>query len=132
MLRNLMLFSLVIMFGGRISVSFELPLPASMNASNGKLRIRHEISKSLWLFSGGDFAAQSFLLFPGLGRKVLAEIGCLKKRTDLQLRIAGHGIRAALHPLDRLFHRAHLPDPVSRHQFLGLGKRSVDDSPLAT
>src|SRR5260370_23163576 len=37
----------------------------------------------------------------------------------------------AREPLDRLLHRLYLPQPEPRDQFLGLGERPVDYSPLA-
>src|SRR2546422_538868 len=50
---------------------------------------------------------------------------------DLDLRLTGHRVRAALDPLDRLFLRLALPDPVAGDQLLRLGERSVDDGALA-
>src|SRR4051794_11491274 len=49
---------------------------------------------------------------------------------DLDLRRAGHRVRAALDPLDRLVHRADLPEPEAGDELLGLGERPVDDGPL--
>src|ERR1700758_3684653 len=69
--------------------------------------------KIVSLFSGGDFLAQALFFLPGLGGEVFAEIASLEYRTNIDIRLAGHRIRAALQPFNRLFHGSHLPDPVA-------------------
>src|SRR5258708_34670585 len=46
-------------------------------------------------------------------------------------RTSGHGIGTALHPPPRLVDRSHLPEPETRDEFLGLGKRPVDHGSIA-
>src|SRR6185503_13231519 len=52
------------------------------------------------------------------------------QRPDLDVRIARHGIRAALHPFDHFLQRPGLQDPETRHQLLGLRERAVDHRAL--
>src|ERR1039458_8517149 len=47
-------------------------------------------------------------------------------RSDVRL-FAGHGIRTALDPVQRLVHRLDLPDPEAGDQFLGLGEGAIHD-----
>src|SRR5262249_26942066 len=42
-----------------------------------------------------------------------------------------HRIGTAPDPLDRFFHRLHLPQPIAGDQLLGLGEGAVNDLPLA-
>src|SRR5262249_24102386 len=48
-------------------------------------------------------------------------------RANLDLRLGRHRVGAALHPVHRLLHRLHLPEPVARDQFLGLGEWTVSN-----
>src|SRR5215469_12151907 len=77
-----------------------------------------------------DLRPQPGLLFPEFWSKVSAEILRFKHRTDLQFALAIMWIRATLCPLQRLFHRTHLPQPEARDQFLRLRKRTVDHCAL--
>src|SRR5215469_1714023 len=82
----------------------------------------------LSLFRFRHFLPQPFLLLLQLRRQVLAKVGRLKHPPDLDLLSPVEG--RPLQPLHRLFHRPHLPQPVPGNQFLGLGKRSVNDRPV--
>src|SRR5208337_3472449 len=63
-------------------------------------------------------------------RERRAKIRRLEHRPNLDLRILGHRIGAALHPLDGLLDGFHLPQPEAGDQFLGLGEGSVEHRPL--
>src|SRR5690606_31848892 len=79
-----------------------------------------------------ELGAQLLLLGAQLGREFLAEVLGLEHRADLDLGLlAGHRIRAAPDPLERLLHRLDLPDPEAGDQLLGLGEGPVDDGLLA-
>src|SRR5262249_29200644 len=66
-----------------------------------------------------------------LGRERIAEVLGLEDLADLDLAFFVMRIRTALHPLDRLVPRLHLPDPEARDELFRFGERSVDDRPLA-
>src|SRR5207244_2161076 len=79
-------------------------------------RRRHRLAVRLGLLP------QARLLLAQLGSELLAEVLSLEDRTDLDDRLAaGHRVRDALDPLNRLVERLHLPHPVAREQLLGLG-----------
>src|SRR5690625_1682629 len=48
-----------------------------------------------------------------LRRELLAKIGGLKQRANLDLRLARRRLRAALHPLDGLLEGSNLPQPIA-------------------
>src|SRR4029079_11369721 len=58
-----------------------------------------------------DLRADPLLLLAQLGRELVAELLHLIDLADLDLRGAGHRVRAALDPLERLLERLALPDP---------------------
>src|SRR5215470_8699273 len=62
-----------------------------------------------------------------LGLERLAEIARLEDGADLHLGLLE---RSALEPLDGLFLRLHLPDPVARHQLLRFGEGPVENGLL--
>src|ERR687885_730136 len=64
------------------------------------------------------------LLLPELGGELGAEVLGLEHRANLDLRTAAEG--CPLEPLDGLFHRPDLPDPVAGDELLGLGEGPVD------
>src|SRR2546426_11731909 len=74
--------------------------------------------------------AQALLLFPELGREFGPEVFRLEHLANLDLGLAREGVRAALDPFDRLFHRLHLPQPKAGDQLLRLGERPVDHGAL--
>src|SRR5215813_8070822 len=75
-----------------------------------------------------DLPAELVLLLADLARGVGdGEVLGLVERTDLDLRFGRHGVGAALHPLHRLLHRLHIPEPVARDQLPGLAERTVGD-----
>src|SRR5262245_60057378 len=73
-----------------------------------------------------QLGAQAGLALADLGRGVVAEVVHLVERSQLQdAPLAGHGIRAAPRPRQRLPHRFPAPDPEAGDQLLGFGERSV-------
>lgn len=54
------------------------------------------------------------------------QIGCLVQRTDLDLARPRHRVGATLGPRQRLGHVLHFPQPETRDQLFGFGKRPVD------
>src|SRR5664280_3679147 len=64
-----------------------------------------------------------------LGRE-LPPVRDIEDLPDLDLGIAFMRVRAALHPLDRLFLRLHLPQPEAGDELLRLRERPVHDGPL--
>src|SRR5689334_8610147 len=74
--------------------------------------------------AAGDLLTQRPLRLDDLGAHQTLEVLGLEHRPDLDLRPAAE--RRAPEPLDRLVDRGDLPDPVARHQLLGLGERAVD------
>src|SRR5216684_338199 len=99
---------------------------SSTSTSNKRLRNRHA-SK---LFLSRHQLALPRLLLPQLRRQLRPEIFRFEHLPNLNLRLARHRIRAALDPLDRLFHRPYLPQPESGNQLLGLSERAIDHAPL--
>src|ERR1700759_2117521 len=77
-----------------------------------------------------DVRADALLALAHLRRHDLTEVLGLEDLPDLDLRIALHRVRAALDPLDRLLHRADLPQPEAGDQLLGLRERPVHDAAL--
>src|SRR6478609_463055 len=75
---------------------------------------------------GGE-PAEALLLLAQLGRERLAEVVGLEHPADLDHGFALERIRAALHPLDRLFLRRAAEHPEAGDQLLRLGERAVDD-----
>src|SRR5690242_9624357 len=65
-----------------------------------------------------QFHPQPLLAVAKLRRERDAEVFRREDLPYLDLRVARHGIRAALHPLDRLLQGCALPDPEARHQLL--------------
>src|SRR5690606_16339242 len=76
---------------------------------------------------GADLFSQTLFLGLQLGRELGAEVLGLEHRADLDLRFGGHGVGAALDPLDGFVHRLDLPQPEAGHQLLGFGEGPVDD-----
>jgi hypothetical protein len=68
--------------------------------------------------------------FGDIRRQRVAEVGHFEHLPDFDLARTGHWIGAALHPLDRLGHVLDLPQPETRHQFVGLRERPVGDKAL--
>src|SRR5829696_9951006 len=66
------------------------------------------------------------LLLAQLGREGLAEVVGLEHRADLDLSLRELSEGAALHPIDSLLHRLHLPEPEAADQLLSLGEWAVD------
>src|SRR5829696_5940954 len=66
------------------------------------------------------------LLLAQLGREGLAEVVGLEHRANFDVAWAGHRVRAALHPCDRLFHVLDLPQPKSGDELAGFGEGPVD------
>src|SRR5580658_1685369 len=58
----------------------------------------------------------------------VSEVRGLKQRPNFHLGLPVK--RRALHPLHRLLHGPHLPNPVTSHQFLRLGERPINDRAL--
>src|SRR6267143_413954 len=79
---------------------------------------------------GGCLGTQLLFLFPELGSKLRTEVLRLEHLANLNLGFPFMGTRAAFDPLDRLFHRPHLPQPEAGDQLLGLGECPVDHGPL--
>src|SRR5262249_39729767 len=78
-----------------------------------------------------DLSTKALLLFADLSRRADgSEVGALEDLPDLDLAVLGVRVGAALDPLDRFRERLALPQPEAGDQFLGLGKRPVDDSAL--
>ncbi len=74
-----------------------------------------------------DLDGKTLVLGAQLRRKLLAEVLDLEERANLDLPfLTGHGVRAAAQPLDRLFRRLDLPNPVAGDELLGLGERTAD------
>src|SRR5439155_25396208 len=74
-----------------------------------------------------DLRVEALLLRSQLRRELLAEVVGLEHRPDLDDRLlAGHRVRAAPDPLERLLHGPHLPEPEAGDELLGLGKGAVD------
>src|SRR5919199_1013506 len=97
--------------------------------------IRQTASIARWVADGatasvllGGLLAQPLVGLAQLGGELLAEVVGLEDRAQLDLHAAAE--RCALEPLDRLLARSALPDPVARHDLLGLGERTVDDGAL--
>src|ERR1700712_1628733 len=79
-----------------------------------------------------DLPAQLLFLLAQFWRQTVAEVFHPEDRTDLDLRLRTHRVRAAPHPFDCLIHRTDLPDPEARHQFLGLCEWAVDHRAVFT
>src|SRR5688572_12767706 len=77
--------------------------------------------------------AHARFLLAQLRRELRAEVLALEDLADLDLGLgAGHRVGATLDPLDGLFLRLHLPQPVAGDQLFGLGEWAVDDgAPVA-
>src|SRR5918993_5279921 len=73
--------------------------------------------------------AQTVLLRTELRREFGAEIIGLENLPQFDLAFLKW---TALEPLDRLFHRAQLPDPKTSNELLGFRKGSVDHSALGS
>src|SRR5467141_3395636 len=74
--------------------------------------------------------AQTLVPLLDLGSGLSAEVLRLKHSANLDL---GSPVeRSALEPLDRLFHRPHLPKPEAGDQFLRFRERPVDHGPLSS
>src|SRR5687768_16591403 len=82
------------------------------------------------LLPGGDLLGHALFPLPDLGCVVLAEIGGLEYRADLDLRLLAGRVRAPLHPLDGLVERLHLEEPEAGDDLLRFGERPVDDRAL--
>src|SRR5712671_1175976 len=82
------------------------------------------------LFLRPDLLADALLLLPEFGSELGAEVVRLEHLTDLDFGFSFMGIGAALHPLDGLFHRSHLPKPEAGNQFLRLSEWPIDHRPL--
>src|SRR4051812_31593973 len=79
-----------------------------------------------------DLPAQAVFLSAVLRRELAPEILGFEDRTDLELGFfARHRVGAALGPLERLFHRLHLPDPEAGDELLRLDEGTVDDALVA-
>src|ERR1700746_2525236 len=81
------------------------------------------------LFLGVTLCTQALAAFLHFGSKLCAKIFRFEYRADLDLTLALR-IRATLHPLNRLFHRADLPNHVTGDKFLGFGEWPVDHGAL--
>src|SRR3989442_276007 len=79
-----------------------------------------------------DALAELVLLPADLARRVGGgKILRLVEGADLNLGVgARQRVGTALHPLHRLVHRLHLPEPIPGNQLLGLGERAVVDGSL--
>src|SRR3954451_18433239 len=88
-----------------------------------------EIDTSPKSFFVRDLLAQSLLLLPEFRRELGAEIFHLKNRSNFDFGFAGHRIWAAFYPLDRFFHRPHLPNPEAGNQLFGFGERPIRHGP---
>src|SRR5882672_5447998 len=78
--------------------------------------------------SVGDLLAQALLLLSEFRSEFGAEVLGFEHRPNFDLGSTVEG--TALEPLDRLFHRPHLPQPEAGDQLLGLGKRPVSHGML--
>src|SRR5262247_1415360 len=93
-------------------------------------RLRLWVSERL--FPGLQFLAQAILLLPEFGSEFGAEVLHLKYLTKFDLAFfLVIRIGDALGPLDRLFHRLHLPYPETTDQFFRFRKRPVGHRKLA-
>src|SRR5688572_696296 len=117
---------------GRVAAVSSTPMTSSATMTRiilSILTLRCLPARSLlWLFLrvGLRLLGEAPLLFAQLGRELGAEILGFVERSDLDLGVARHRVRAALYPVDRLLHGLDLPDPVASDQLLGLGERTVD------
>src|SRR6476660_1669323 len=80
----------------------------------------------------GHLRALALVLLAQLGRELSAEVIGLEHLANLDLRLPGHRVGAALDPFDRLFLGTDLPDPVAGDQLLRLGERTVDHGSFLT
>src|SRR5690606_33401468 len=73
----------------------------------------------------------ALFLLPQLRSELRTEILGFENLANLDLALqAGEGARCPLDPIDALFQGVHLEDPEPGDQFLGFGKRAVDDAAL--
>src|ERR1035438_6206497 len=77
-----------------------------------------------------DLITLPLALLAEVRREGLAEIFGLEDRPNLDHRLAGMRIGAALQPFDRLVDGFDLPQPKPGDQFLGLRERTVKDRAL--
>src|SRR5690242_17797113 len=101
-----------------------------MITSNRRCSIRQEISPSANFFC--HLLAQQVFLLSQLLREVLSKICSLIPGTNLTFQFARHRVRTTLQPFHCFFHRAHLPDPVTRNQFFGFREWPVNYRPLGS
>src|ERR1700733_8154789 len=74
--------------------------------------------------------AQALLLLLELGSQLGAEVFRFKNLANLNFGLPCMRARAALNPLDSLFHGPHLPEPETGNQLLGLGEGPVNHGAL--
>src|SRR5690242_12050850 len=76
---------------------------------------------------GGVRLLEVMMGSPAFGGSMSLQVGGFVQRPDLDLARPGHGVRAALHPGDRLVHVLDLPQPEAGNQLARVGKRPVTD-----
>ena len=72
-----------------------------------------------------DLDTLAFLFLLQLPLNGLFNVLKWRGRSNLDIGIVGHRVRAALQPGNGFFHRFYLPNPVAGYQLLGFSKRPV-------
>src|SRR6478736_9707681 len=115
---------------GLAAVALEMQVGTGLHGDSLYICVSVTLRPQRRLVLGGGGGAQAFFLCPHLRGEVRAEVLCLEHAADLH-RLVALAKRRAAYPLDGLFHRLHLPQPVTGDELLGLGERAVDDGALA-
>src|SRR5579884_3135149 len=101
----------------------EWSLP-SAEATNEEARNRHQRMSAAGV--GGHAFANLPFLIAQLGRQVFTEVVSLGDLADLDLRLTGRRIRAALDPLDGFLERFALKHPIACDEIRRFRKRALD------